>query len=66
MRACIHQHLTPSRARPANVVQARAPLRKGLDDSLANKATQRAERETMRAACQQREHGAPAKSEPAM
>jgi Uncharacterized protein conserved in bacteria len=53
VRDYVYQHLARLQAQPANVDQAIATLRKGLDESLANEAKMRAEREQMRAAWQQ-------------
>ncbi|GGY15607.1 hypothetical protein GCM10008098_03310 [Rhodanobacter panaciterrae] len=56
VRDYVYQHLARLQARPTNLDQAIATLRKGLDESLANEAKMRAEREQMRAAWQQH-HG---------
>jgi hypothetical protein len=53
VRDYVYRHLARLQARPANVDQAIATLRKGLDESLANEAKMRAERERMRATWQQ-------------
>ncbi len=53
VRDYVYQHLARLQARPTNLDQAIATLRKGLDESLANEAKMRAEREQMRAAWQQ-------------
>ena len=54
VRDYVHHHLARLQAQPANVDQAIATLRKGLDENLANEAKMRAEREKMRANWQQR------------
>ncbi len=54
VRDYVYRRLAYLQARPANVDQAIATLRKGLDESLANEGKMRAEREKMRAAWQQR------------
>ncbi|EIM04709.1 hypothetical protein LRK24_15140 [Rhodanobacter denitrificans] len=54
VRDYVYQRLARLQAQPANVDQAIATLRKGLDENLANEAKRRAEREKMRAAWQQR------------
>ena len=56
VRDYVYQHLARLQARPTNLDQAIATLRKGLNESLANEAKMRAEREQMRAAWQQH-HG---------
>jgi len=56
VRDYVYQHLARLQARPTNLDQAIATLRKGLDESLANEAKMRAEREQMRATWQQH-HG---------
>ncbi|KRE85377.1 hypothetical protein ASG75_07210 [Rhodanobacter sp. Soil772] len=53
VRDYIYKRLARLQAQPANVDQAIATLRKGLDENLANEAKMRAEREKMRAAWQQ-------------
>jgi len=53
VRDYVYQHLARLQAQPTNLDQAIATLRKGLDESLANEAKMRAEREQMRAAWQQ-------------
>ncbi|HEY1588997.1 MAG TPA: hypothetical protein VGG00_04605 [Rhodanobacter sp.] len=53
VRDYVYQHLARLQARPTNVDQAIATLRKGLDESLANEAKMRAEHDKMRAAWQQ-------------
>ena len=54
LRTYIYHQLARLQARPANVDQAIATLHKSLTENLANEATQRAEREQMRAQWQQR------------
>jgi len=54
VRDYVYQRLARLQAQPANVDQAIATLRKGLDENLANEAKMRAEREKMRATWQQR------------
>ena len=54
VRDYVYRHLARLQARPANVDQAIATLRKGLDESLANEAKMRAEREKMREVWMQR------------
>jgi hypothetical protein len=54
VRDYVYQRLARLQAQPANVDQAIATLRKGLDENLANEAKMRAEHEKMRAAWQQR------------
>jgi predicted negative regulator of RcsB-dependent stress response len=63
VRDYVHKRLARLQAQPANVDQAIATLRKGLDENLANEAKMRAEREKMRAVWQQRasEAASPAK-----
>ncbi len=59
VRDYAYQHLARLQARPRNVDQAIATMRKGLDESLAREATMRAEREKMRRAwMQQHDHAA--------
>lgn len=53
VRNYTYQRLARLQARPANVDQAIATLRKGLDESLANEAKMRTDREAMRANWQQ-------------
>ena len=53
IRDYAYQHLARLQARPSNVDQAIATMRKGLDESLANEARMRAEREKMRNAWKQ-------------
>lgn len=48
VRDYVHSHLARLQARPANVDQAIATLRKGLDESLANDAKMQAAHEKMR------------------
>ena len=57
VRDYVYKRLARLQAQPANVDQAIATLRKGLDENLANEAKMRAEREKMRAAWQQRAGG---------
>jgi len=54
VRDYAYQHLARLQARPTHLDQAIATLRKGLDESLANEARMRAEREEMRRAWKQR------------
>jgi hypothetical protein len=54
VRDYVYRRLARLQAQPANVDQAIATLRKGLDESLANESKMRAEREQMRATWQQR------------
>lgn len=54
VRDYVYHRLARLQAQPANVDQAIATLRKGLDENLANEAKMRAEREKMRAQWQQR------------
>jgi hypothetical protein len=63
VRDYVHKRLARLQAQPANVDQAIATLRKGLDENLANEAKMRAEREKMRAVWQKRasEAASPAK-----
>jgi hypothetical protein len=63
VRDYVHKRLARLQAQPANVDQAIATLRKGLDENLANEAKIRAEREKMRAVWQKRasEAASPAK-----
>ncbi|MDE3211468.1 MAG: hypothetical protein KGM46_12075 [Pseudomonadota bacterium] len=56
VRDYAYQHLARLQARPANVDQAIATMRKGLDESLSREAKRRAEMEKMRSAWMQR-HG---------
>lgn len=53
VRDYVYLRLARLQAKPANVDQSIATLRKGLDESLANQGKMRAEREKMRAALQQ-------------
>ena len=53
VRDYTYQRLAKLQAQPANVDQAIATLRKGLDESLANEAKMRTEREAMRTNWQQ-------------
>lgn len=54
VRDYAYRQLARLQARPTNVDQAIATLRKGLDENLANEATMRARREKMRDAWKQR------------
>lgn len=54
VRNYVYHHLARLQARPANVDQAIATLRKGLDESLANDAKMQAAKESMRAEWQSR------------
>lgn len=54
VRNYVYHHLARLQARPANVDQAIATLRKGLDESLASEAKMQATREKMRAEWQSR------------
>lgn len=62
LRNYAYRHLARAQARPANVDQAIATLRKSLEENLANEAKMRAEREKMRAQWQQRRGMKPADS----
>jgi hypothetical protein len=62
LRTYAYHRLARLQARPANVDQAIATLRKSLAENLANEATMRAERERMRA--QWRQPGAAAQPAP--
>ena len=53
VRDYVYKRLARLQAQPANVDQAIATLRKGLDENLANETKMRAEREKMRATWQQ-------------
>ncbi len=53
VRDYAYQHLARLQARPSNVDQAIATMRKGLDESLAHEAKMRAEREKMRSVWKQ-------------
>lgn len=55
VRDYVYHRLARLQAQPANVDQAIATLRKGLDENLANEAKMRAEHEKMRAAWQSRQ-----------
>lgn len=59
VRDYVYQHLARLQARPTNVDQSIATMRKALDESLANEAKMRADRERMRAAWQQHRAAAP-------
>jgi hypothetical protein len=54
VRNYVYHHLARLQARPANVDQAIATLRKGLDESLASEAKMQATREKMRTEWQSR------------
>jgi hypothetical protein len=54
VRNYVYHHLARLQARPVNVDQAIATLRKGLDESLANDAKMQAAKEKMRAEWQSR------------
>jgi hypothetical protein len=54
VRNYVYHHLARLQARPANVDQAIATLRKGLDENLANDAKMQAAKEKMRAEWQSR------------
>jgi Spy/CpxP family protein refolding chaperone len=54
VRDYVYRRLARLQAQPANVDQAIATLRKGLDENLANEAKMRAEHEKMRADWKQR------------
>ncbi|MHB1058647.1 MAG: hypothetical protein ACYC0F_12300 [Rhodanobacter sp.] len=60
VRDYVYQRLARLQAQPANLDQAIGTLRKALDESLANEAKMRAEREQMRATWQQRRAVKPA------
>ena len=64
VRDYVYQHLARLQARPTNVDQAIATLRKGLDENLANEAKMRAEHDKMRDAWKQHA-GAPMPPAPA-
>ncbi len=53
VRDYAYRHLARLQVRPVNVDQAIVTMRKGLDESLANEAKMRAEREKMRQAWKQ-------------
>lgn len=61
VRNYVYRALARLQAQPANVDQAIATLRKGLDENLANEAKMREQRAAMRAGWQQRQ-GMPAAS----
>ncbi|KRE88544.1 hypothetical protein ASG87_08135 [Frateuria sp. Soil773] len=65
LRNYAYRHLARAQARPTNVDQAIATLRKSLDENLANEAKRRAEFEKMRAQWQQRRAGAAPAAAPA-
>ena len=54
VRNYVYHRLARLQAQPANVDQAIATLRKGLDENLANDARMRSEREKLRSNWQQR------------
>lgn len=58
VRNYVYHRLARLQARPANVDQAIATLRKSLDENLANAAKMRSEREQMRSKWQQQRQGA--------
>jgi predicted negative regulator of RcsB-dependent stress response len=58
VRNYVYHRLARLQARPANVDQAIATLRKSLDENLANAAKMRSEREQMRSRWQQQHQGA--------
>ena len=64
VRDYVYKRLARLQAQPANVDQAIATLRKGLDENLANDAKMRSERETMRSKWQQRSGKTPAAATP--
>jgi uncharacterized coiled-coil protein SlyX len=55
VRNYVYHRLARLQARPANVDQAIATLRKSLDENLANAAKMRSEREQMRSKWEQRQ-----------
>lgn len=57
VRNYVYHRLARLQARPTNVDQAIATLRKSLDENLANAAKMRSEREQMRSKWQQRRNG---------
>ncbi|MEO7073631.1 MAG: hypothetical protein ABI300_12085 [Rhodanobacter sp.] len=63
-RDYVYRRLARLQAQPANVDQAIATLRKGLDESLANEAKQHTQREQMRSQWQQRRAAKPASATP--
>jgi hypothetical protein len=65
VRGYVYHRLARLQAQPANVDQAIATLRKGLDENLANDARMRSEREQRRSNWQQRSGKAPAAIPPA-
>jgi hypothetical protein len=65
VRDYVYHQLARLQARPANVDQAIATLRKGLDENLANDAKMRSEREKLRSNWQQRSGKAPIPATPA-
>lgn len=65
VRDYVYHHLARLQARPANVDQAIATLRKGLDENLANDAKMRSEREKLRSNWQQRSGKTPMPATPA-
>ena len=65
VRDYVYHHLARLQAQPANVDQAIATLRKGLDENLANDAKMRSEREKLRSNWQQRSGKTPMPATPA-
>lgn len=65
VRDYVYHQLARLQAQPANVDQAIATLRKGLDENLANDARMRSERDKMRSNWQQRSAAKPASVTPA-
>ena len=65
VRDYVYHQLARLQAHPANVDQAIATLRKGLDESLANDAKLRSEREKLRSNWQQRNGKTPIPATPA-
>jgi hypothetical protein len=65
VRDYVYHQLARLQARPANVDQAIATLRKGLDENLANDAKMRSEREKLRSNWQQRTGKTPTPATPA-
>mgnify|MGYP001029729768 CR=1 FL=1 len=64
VRNYVYHRLARLQARPANVDQAIATLRKSLDENLANAAKMRSEREQMRSKWQQQRQGTGTPSAP--
>lgn len=65
VRDYVYHRLARLQAQPANVDEAIATLRKGLDENLANDARMRSEREKLRSNWQQRSGKAPVAIPPA-